>query len=302
MEELNFDVTSSPPEPQARTAKVAETEFMEPLTIPLGTDVRPIALSLVPYELKVKELIAQAKEIVVEDDAGRKQATALGLQGKKLRLLVEGIKKSPSYLAADAYIKDCRHLCNTLTEPLKQQVEQVCKDKLTAYSKKLILEQQRREAEARERARKLQAELDAEAEKLKAEAAAKAKAAQDELDRLEKEEAAAATGPMGGAIAAFNEPEKEALRQTIEDETAAAESIVAPQVVVETQAPQNVVRTEAGASFTTSRWKARLVDINLVDRKYLVVDSKAVQRDVDGGMRTIDGFAIEQDLSTSLRG
>ncbi len=290
MEELDFDMTAPPPpEPQARTARVADTEFMEPLVIPPGTDVRPIALSLVPYELRVKELIAHAKEIVVEDDEGRKRATDLGLQAKKIRLMVEKVKKSPSYLAAESYIKDCRHLCNTLTEPLKQQVEQVCKDKLTAYSKKLILEQQRREAEARERARRLQAELDAEAERLRAEAEAKAKAAEEEISQQE-------------AAGNLNEAERAMLQQTVEEEREAAASIVAPQVVVETQAPKNVVRTEAGSSFTTSRWKARLVDISLVDRKYLILDTKAVQRDVDAGVRTIAGFIVEQDLSTSLRG
>ena len=299
MEELDFEAAMTappPPEPQARTAKVADNEFMEPIDIPPGTDVRPIALSLVPYELKVKELITQAKEIVVEDDEGRKKATALGLQAKKLRLMVEKIKKSPSYLAAESYIKDCRHLCNTLTEPLKRDVEQVCKDKLTAHSKKLILEQQRREAEARERARKLQAELDAEADRLRAEAETKAKAAEEELARIEAQESEPSGAPLNF------DAEKAILQQTVEEEREAAASIVAPQVVVETQAPQNVVRTEDGASFVKYRWKARLVNINLVDRKYLVVDTKAVQRDVDAGVRNIAGFIVEQDLSTSLRG
>jgi hypothetical protein len=44
------------------------------------------------------------------------------------------------------------------------------------------------------------------------------------------------------------------------------------------------------------------VDFDKVDRKYLVVDMKVVQRDVDGGMRQISGFAIEEVLGTSLRG
>lgn len=297
-EDLDFEAAMypAPPEPQTRTAQVAGSEFMEPIDIPPGTNIRPIALSLVPYELKVKELIAQAKEIVVEDDEGRKRATALGLQGKKLRLMVEKIKKSPSYLAAENYIKDCRHLCNTLTDPLKTQVEQVCKDKLTAYSERLRLAQQRREAEAREKARKLQAELDAEAERLRSEAEAKAKAAEEEIARIEAQEKEPSGAPLN------SDAEKAILRQTVEEEREAAASIVAPQVVAEIQGTDNVVRTDAGASFTTSRWKARLVDINLVDRKYLIVDLKAVQRDVDGGMRTIDGFVVEEVLGTSLRG
>jgi hypothetical protein len=44
------------------------------------------------------------------------------------------------------------------------------------------------------------------------------------------------------------------------------------------------------------------VDIGKVHLKYLVVDMKVVQRDVDSGMRTIDGFVVEEVLGTSLRG
>jgi hypothetical protein len=151
------------------------------------------------------------------------------------------------------------------------------------------LAQRRREAAAREEARLLQAKLDAEAATLKADAEAKVRAAQEELARQE-------------AAGHVNDTERALLEKTVEDETAAAESIVAPQVVVRTQEPETVVRTEAGSSFTTSRWKPRLVDFDKVDRKYLIVDLKVVQRDVDGGMRQISGFAIEEVLGTSLRG
>ena len=288
MKDFDLGIAMKPQaEPATIVPEIVE-EALPTIPDPSGFDLSPIALSLVPYEQKVKALIIAARDIRVEDDAGRKQATELANVAKKIRLKVEAIKKSPSYLAADAYVKDIRHLCNTLTDPLKNQVENVCKTKLTAYSERLRLAQQRREAEAREEARQLQAKLDAEAKKLKDEAEAKIKAAQEELDRQER------TGHVGLA-------DRAALEKTIEEETAAAESIVAPQVVVQAQPQANVVRTDAGASFTTARWVAELVDISLVDRKYLIVDQKVVQKDVDGGMRTIPGFIVKEKLGTSLR-
>jgi hypothetical protein len=255
--------------------------------MPLSVDIHGTALSLVPYEEKVKALILAAREIQVEDETGRKNATELALVAKKLRLKVEIIKKSPMFQAAETFIKDIRHLCSTLTEPLKLQVENVCKDKLTRYTEQLRLEQQRREAAAREEARKLQTKLDEEAAALKAEAEERARTAAAELAQREGE---------------LSEPERAILEQTVLEESAAAENIVAPTVVVHVQEPERVVRTEAGASFQTSRWVAELVDISLVDRKYLIVDAKIVQKDVDGGMRNIPGFIVKEKLGTSLRG
>lgn len=291
---MNFDVdfdaamTATPPERQTRRPEVDEDPFIAgEIVLPEGTDIRPTTLSLVPYEIRVKELVAKAKELEVNDAQTQKEATALANTAKKLRLKVKRIEESPPFLAAQTFIKDIRHLTKMLTEPLHTQVEAVCKDKLSAYSRQLELAQKRREAEARERARVLQAELDAEAEKLRKEAEAKVKAAEKEL--------ADSQGTLSPAEAAI-------LEQTIEEEREAAASIVAPTVVVESQAPEKVVRTEAGASFTTHRWKAILINIDQVDRKYMVVDMKAVQRDVDGGMRNIDGFSIEEITGTSLRG
>jgi hypothetical protein len=297
LEDFDFELAMmapAAPEPQTRTAQVAETEYMESIALPIGTDIRPTALSLVLYEEKVKALIVAARNIQVTDDLSRKQTTEMALVAKKLRLKVEKIEESPVFLAAQTFVKDIRALCKTLTGPLKNDVENICKGKLTAYAETLRLAQARRDAVAREQARELQAELDKEAAELKAEAKAKAKAAQDELDRLEKEEAAAG--------AAVNESEKEMLRQTIEDENAAAESIMAPTVVVEVQSPENVVRTDQGSSFTTTRWVAEVVDINLVDRKYLMLDPKTIQKDVDGGLRQAAGFVIREKTGTSLRG
>jgi hypothetical protein len=274
------------PEPQTRMAQVSEDPFVEEITLPVTTDTRPTALSLVPYEERVKLLVIQARDLVVNDEEGRKRATELGLQAKKTRLKVEGIKKSPMFLAAESFIKDIRHLCNTLTDPLSKNVEQVCKTKLTAYSEHLRLTKAREEAEARERARAAQAELDTEAAKLKAEAEAKVKAAEAELVHSQ----------------GLSDSEKAILEQTVEEEKAAAASIVAPQVMVQVQPTKNVVRTDEGASFTTSRWVAEVVDLSLVDRKYLVLDPKAIQQDVDGGLRQASGFIIKEKLGTSFRG
>jgi hypothetical protein len=296
MEDMDFSAAMQAPagpEPQARMAQVSEDPFIDEITLPVTTDTRPTALSLVPYEERVKLLVIQARDLVVNDEEGRKKATELGLQAKKTRLKVEAIKKSPMFQAAESFIKDIRHLCNTLTDPLSKNVEQVCKAKLTAYSEHLRLAKAREEAEARERARAAQAELDAEAAKLRQEAAAKVAAAQEELARKEAE---------GAGWGAANPDEKALLEQTVEEEKAAAASIVSPQVMVQVQPEKNVVRTDEGASFTTSRWVAEVIDLNLVDRKYLVLDPKAIQKDVDGGLRQAAGFIIKEKLGTSFRG
>jgi hypothetical protein len=296
MDDIDFGAAMdapAKPEPQSRPAEATEDTFLAEITLPLGTDIRPTALSLVPYEREVKELIRLAKEIQITDEGGRKEATKIGLRAKKLRLRVEKVEDSPAIQQALNFVKDARHLIKTLALPLKTDVEQVCKSKLTAYSETLRLAQQRREAAAREEAQALQAKLNAEAKLLKEEAEAKVKAAEAELARKEAED----TG-WGAA----NPDEKALLEQTIEEETDAAASIVAPQVVVQVDPNQNIVRTDEGASFTTSRWVARLVNIALVDRKYLMLNTKAIQQDVDGGLRHADGFVIEEKLGTSLRG
>jgi hypothetical protein len=294
LEDIDFGAAMTPaakPEPQTRMAQVVEGDpiIIGEIALPIGTDVRPTALSLVPYQEKVLALKLAAKELQVTDDASRKKATELALQAKKLRIRVEKIEDSPAVQAAINFVKDVRHLLKTLTTPLKQEVEQVCKNKLTAYAEHLRLAQERRDAEARERARILQGELDAEAAKLKAEAEAKAQAAEEELAQKE-------------AAGEVNDAERAILQQTVEEEREAAASIVAPIVTVEVRQSENVVRTSEGSSFTTTRWIADLVDINLVDRKYLMVNPKAIQKDVDGGLRKADGFNIHEISGTSLRG
>jgi len=291
LEDIDFGAAMKKPEAQTMPAKVVEGDpfIAGEIDLPVGTDVRPTALSLVPYQEEVKALVKAARDLQVTDAASQKLATAYGLRAKKLRIRVEKIEDSPAVQAAINFVKDVRHLLKTLTTPLKNDVEQVCKNKLTAYAEHLHLAQQRREAEARERARALQAELDAEAAKLKAEAEAKAKAAEDELARQE-------------AAGEVNDAERAILQQTVEEEREAAASIQAPLVVVEVPQQENVVRTSEGSSFTTTRWVADLVDINLVDRKYLMVNQKAIQKDVDGGLRNEPGFNIHEVSGTSLRG
>jgi len=280
---------SAAPEPQACLARVTDEGPTGEITMPVGTNVRPTALSLVPYEEKVKILVARARELQVIDADSQKEATSLALQAKRIRLRVEGIKKSPTYLTADQFLKEIRHLCKALTDPLHHNVEQVCKDKLGAYDAKVKLERQRQEAVAREEARRMQAELDAETERQRQEAVAKARVAQEELERKEAE-------------GSLTDTDRTLLQQTVEEETSVAESIVAPQVVVQVTPPETVVRTEEGASFTKTRWVAKLVDEAAVERKYLVVDMKLVQKDVDSGVRSIPGFLIEQKTGVSIRG
>jgi hypothetical protein len=288
MDEIDFGAAMAAPpvaEPQVAPVEIID----DPIILPQELDIRSTALSLVPYSEKVKALVNIAKVIQVTDEDSRKRVTDIGLQAKKLRLAVEKIEDSPNFRAANQFIKDVRHLVKTLTMPLKVEVEQVCKAKLSAFAERLRLEQARREAEARERARQLQLELDAEAEKQRQEALEKARAAEAEIAARE-------------AAGVVNEAEKAILQQTVDEEREAAESIVAPVVAVEVQETPNIVRTGEGASYTTVKWVAELVDIDLVERKYLIVDMRAIQKDVDGGLRQAPGFIIRERTGTSFRG
>lgn len=287
MDDIDFGAAMSAPvetEPERQQAPVEIVE--DPITFPLGVDIRPTALSLVPYQEKVKALVGIAKTIQVTDEESRKKATEIGLQAKKLRLAVEKIEDSPAFQAAAQFVKDVRHLCKTLTMPLKIDVEQLCKTKLSAYAEQVRLKQQRAEAEARERARIRQAELDAEAERLRQEAWAKAEAAAAELKAASPE---------------LSDSDRIYLQQVIEEENEAALTLTSPTVVVEVPPKENIVRTDQGASYTTTRWVAELEDIDLVDRKYMVVDMRAIQKDVDGGLRQAAGFIIREKTGTSFR-
>lgn len=61
------------------------------------------------------------------------------------------------------------------------------------------------------------------------------------------------------------------------------------------------VRTEEGSASQTKRWKARLVDINLVPREYMLIDMPKVNQFVRAGGRVLDGFVIEQEESVNIR-
>lgn len=288
MDDIDFGAAMVPaePEPQALRAEIVEEEGE--IILPQGVDIRQTALSLVPYGDRVAALVKMAKEIEVVDDASRKQATEIGLRAKKLRLEVEKVESAPAFLAANQFIKDVRHLVKTLTNPLKVSVEQACKLKLSAFSERLRLEKQRQEAAAREKARQLQLELDAEAAQLRKDAEQKAQKAEAELVAKE----------MTGQL---TEGEKTLLQQTIEEEKEAAATIVAPTVLVEVPESQNVVRTGEGASYTTVKWVAEVENIDLVERKYLIVDMRAIQKDVDNGLRQAPGFIIREKTGTSFR-
>lgn len=287
MEELDFEAAMGEPVYSPQIVENPDQVLINQELI--TTDVSSTAISLVPYQQKVKALIAQAQAVVVKDNDTRKQAAEIGLLARNMRRRVETIKQSPSYLEAKKYLKEVDALIKMITDPLSKEVEQIVKGKLKVYEERLILEQRRREAEAREEARVRQAALDEEARKIREEAEAKAAEAAKEL--LEKE----AAGQLG-------EEDRTRLERTIKEEEFAATQVFAPVVATEV-APSGpeVVRTESGAAYSRRKFVARLVDPAMVEDKYKVIDMKLVQKDVDAGLRNIPGFLIEEEVTPVFR-
>jgi hypothetical protein len=276
---------------------VAQIDFAAPLEAPqeqevvsaglpagIALDLESVKVALAPYHAQVEAMIVEAAGLKVTDEASNARATELGNTARKIEKAVEAIKKTPSYVEADEYLKGIRNLCKSFTEPLALQVVRPLKAQQSAYADRLILEQQRRDAAAREEARKQQERIEAEARAIREEAERKAREA-EELLKKEKDEAARA-----------------ALQKTIDEEREAANAPT-PQVVapVVEQAP-TVTRTGAGSSFAKRPWKAFLVDESKVEREFLVVDMVKVNRAVASGRREIPGFDVRQVTETSYRG
>lgn len=79
------------------------------------------------------------------------------------------------------------------------------------------------------------------------------------------------------------------------------------EVVEENIAPVKVeqanlsVRTEAGFGSTKKRWTFEVVDIEKVPKQFLIVDSVAVNNEIRGGIREIEGLKIYQKTEISIR-
>jgi hypothetical protein len=75
--------------------------------------------------------------------------------------------------------------------------------------------------------------------------------------------------------------------------------VAAPVVVKEAA---RVVSITTGAKATGSvKWRPRVVAIDQVPRQYMMVNEKALQAAVDGGIREIPGVEVYEEVRTSIR-
>jgi hypothetical protein len=62
-----------------------------------------------------------------------------------------------------------------------------------------------------------------------------------------------------------------------------------------------VTRTETGSAFTRKFWTFKLIDANLVPRKYLVPSDTKIRDAIKGGIRDIPGLEIYEEESLTVR-
>jgi hypothetical protein len=63
----------------------------------------------------------------------------------------------------------------------------------------------------------------------------------------------------------------------------------------------NNLKGSGATASTVVKKKFKIVDANLIPRKYLMIDEKAVERDIKLGLDQIDGLEIYQEKQTTLR-
>lgn len=270
------------------------------------------AVAEVAQEVSAVVLTAQALRVCTPEQAQAATeflgeiATAKRKGETARKFLVEPLNK---------HVKAINARFKAAAEPL-EQADQLVRGKVIAF--------QRAEAE---RVAAEQARLDAERRAAEEGAERERRAAAEEAVRIERETAEAeqarqaqlreAESERGLEIAMLDDYELEQLYQSGNDrslvdaekqsrrqakeaqeraEKARREAEEATQVEIAAKStPATVVATTklAGTS-GTKRWKATVVDPELVPRKYLIVDERLINADMKAGAREIPGVRIEQ--------
>jgi len=115
-------------------------------------------------------MVARANGLVVDSDGGLKDATALGVDAKRIAKLIEAKRKEVIGPHSE-FVSSVNNFCSGFTERLvlnarktnPSSIEGVLKAKISTYQAKVELERRKREEEARRVAAELQDKLDAEA-------------------------------------------------------------------------------------------------------------------------------------------
>jgi hypothetical protein len=290
-DDLDFFAAAKTPVPvvEEPEAPTVEVDYLPGLPAIIEYETQQAVTRIYQFEKKVNKAIADSRKITaIRDEETNKLATTSAAELTRLIKDIEIVRKH--FTAPHTrFNQKVNEFAKKYSDPLgKEQTRQ--KMMLTGWYNAQDMEKRRKEAAAREEQRKAQAEVDAEAQRLRDEAQQKVDDAKAELERLKTEPAATA-----------HEDYVAALERTIEEESVAAKAdtpLVAFPVVAE---QDKVVRTFAGSASFAHDWTWEVENIDLVDRKWLVVNDKAITQAVKGGLRNEPGFRIFDRTTAKIK-
>ena len=282
MPKINF---AAPLEQEAELEAPEVVEALPPAEV-VAFDLEAVKLALAPHKAKVAAMVAQAKQIVIKDEASQVLAVETGTTIRNLKKKIEDMRKATVQPYND-HVKDVNNLAKAFTETL-DGAERELKAKISTYQTQLRIEQEKKAAAAREEARKQQERIDAEQRAIREEAARQAREAAEELRK--KEEAGK-----------LEEAERQALQRKIDEETAAANAPVQVAVAPVIEEIPKMVRTESGSAHQKKRWVCRIVNPDAVPRNYCAPVQTLLNEAVKAGIRQIAGCVIEEISETTFR-
>lgn len=258
------------------------------------------------FSKMIPTVMQQAQQLVIVDDEDYEFSLAMREECKRRMDVIAEFFATPKKLAFDTH-RSITGMENRMLEPY-QQADEIIAQKRTDYRLKKDQEEaerrKRQEAEAKaERDRAIKEEQD----RLAKEAAERESARKKQLDDLQAEaERLRTSGESGAAVVIEKQTaEIEAThrleRQTEHEQTAELIEKVASAPLI-MPAPRPAVPKQKGAVLSKP-WKFRIVDVDKIDRKYMVPDESKIRKVVEalGDKADIDGIEVYQDDREAIR-
>jgi hypothetical protein len=130
----------------------------EPLPAVSDLDLDPVKEVVAEYEVKLKQLEAQAKKYQVTDNVTSEHIVELGARSAKLVKALTADRKE-RIEKEDKFVRAVNKLYKPLTDA-GARIKRICGDKFGQYQAKVKLAEQKREKAAQEAQAKLQKQLD----------------------------------------------------------------------------------------------------------------------------------------------
>lgn len=252
---------------------------------------------LKPLNEKSKQYLDEAESVIIGDATGYKEIYDKAVESKYLMDEAEG-KRVAMVKPFNGFVDTVNTAFKTQSKNFKLAIDGFKKAMITydeIQRKKALEEQRKKDEEAKKKADELAEKARLEQEKAD-KAREEAQRAKDEADRL------AIQGNIDEAEKLI-EDAKKLDKQADKLETKAENLQVKSEVVLET-APVIVAETERmPGSAKSQTWKYRVVDINKVDRKFLMLNDKLVSSIVKAskGAVEMDGLEIYSENTMSIR-